>query len=242
MSPGAALRGAFAFLTPVFPPRPATPEAVGWFPVVGAAIGAVEGLLWRSVRRRWPPLPAAGLIVGADVALTGALHLDGLADSADGLFAHVLSKDRLAVMTAPDLGAFGATALGLALLGRTAALSALDASPPLLAALACGSRSVMALAIGCLPYARETGLVSAFCSTDGRRRARRAGLAGLAAALGLGALAAGGRGAVSVGSGSLAASAVLVLARRRLGGYTGDVLGAAGTVFEITGLLTAARA
>jgi adenosylcobinamide-GDP ribazoletransferase len=242
MTAGAAIRQALAFLSPVVPPGGApTPEALSWFPAAGIAIGGTEGALWRSARRRWPPLPAAALIVGADVALTGALHLDGLADTVDGLFAHQRSKDRRSIMADPNIGTFGAAALGLAIVGRTAALSAVDASPLLLAALACGSRSVMAAAIGFLPYALEAGLVSAFASPDGRSRGRRAGLVGLGIALALGALAARRRGVLAVGSGALAAGAVLVVGQQRLGGYTGDVLGAAGTTFEVVGLLAAAR-
>lgn len=241
MTTGAAIRQALAFLSPVVPPEGApTSEALSWFPTVGIAIGGTEGALWRSARRRWPPLPAAALTVGADVALTGALHLDGLADTVDGLFAHVPSKDRRSIMADPSIGTFGAVALCLAIVGRTAALSALDTSPLLLAALACGSRSAMAVAIGFLPYAQETGLASVFASSDGRRRGRRAGLAGFGVALALGALAARRRGVLAIGSGTLAAGGVLVVGQRRLGGYTGDVLGAAGTAFEVAGLLAAA--
>lgn len=237
-----ALQEAVAFLTALPAPRSApTPEALAWFPAAGAAIGAAEGALWRLARRLLPDLPAAVLAVLADAVITGGLHLDGLADAADGLFAHAPSKDRLDIMSAPDIGAFGTVALGLALIGRSAALASLEPSPLLLAALACGSRSAMATSIGCLPYARAAGLASAFAGPGGRRRALRSGLGGLGLAAAMGALAAGRRGLLAVGSGAVAAGAVLLAAKKRVGGYTGDVLGAAGSAFEVAGLLAATR-
>lgn len=241
MTAGAA-REALAFLTPLARSKEGpSPDALTWFGGVGAAIGCAEGLIWRAARRFWPDLPAAVLVTSCDALLTGALHLDGLADSADGLLAHVATKDRLDIMSAPDLGTFGAVALGIALIGRVAALAAREPSPLLLAALAGGSRATMALAIGSFPYARSVGLASAFSSPEGQGRARRAGLTGIGGALVLGALADKRRGPLAVASGLLAATTVLLAARKQLGGYTGDVLGASGTAFEVVGLLVAAR-
>jgi adenosylcobinamide-GDP ribazoletransferase len=214
---------------------------MAYFPVVGASLGTLIGLLWRATRRRLPPLPAAALVVGTDVLMTGGLHLDGLADTADGLCAHVPAKSRLEIMAEPQVGTFAAVALGVMLISRTAALAALEPSPALLAALYCSSRSVMVIGSRSLPYAREEGLATAFLPEPaGPDRALVAAVGGAGAALLLAALVAGRRGARAIVAGWASGALVLVLARRRIGGFTGDVLGAAGVVCETAGLLVAA--
>src|SRR5690349_17191095 len=82
-------------------------RALGWFPVLGAALGALVGACWWGAGRAWTPWPAAVLVVVVDLAVTGMLHVDGLADSADGLLPHADRERRLAIMRAPDVGAFG---------------------------------------------------------------------------------------------------------------------------------------
>ena len=99
------VRRALAFLTPLG--RAAVPDSrtMSWFPVVGALVGAVVGCVWWGADRLWPPAVAAALTVAADLALTGMLHVDGLADSADGLLPHLPRKRRLEVMADPAIGA-----------------------------------------------------------------------------------------------------------------------------------------
>src|ERR1700691_1861426 len=106
------LREAAAFLTPFVSgnARP-SPGAMAVFPIVGAGLGLLTGVIWGRARRMLSPLSAGVLVVAADVGLTGALHLDGVADTADGLLAHVPKRDRLAIMAEPDIGTFGAVAL-----------------------------------------------------------------------------------------------------------------------------------
>src|SRR5207248_7771705 len=82
---GASVRRAVSFLTPFGGATTPSPAALEWFPVVGAAIGLVLGGWWWLVDRAWSNAVSAGLVVAADLALTGMLHLDGLADTADGL-------------------------------------------------------------------------------------------------------------------------------------------------------------
>jgi adenosylcobinamide-GDP ribazoletransferase len=237
------LRAAISFLTPLGAgARTPSPTTMVWFPVVGAGMGWALGRAWRTGSRWWPPLPAAALVVAADVALTGALHLDGLADTADGLLAHVPARARLDIMAEPQVGTFAAVAVGVALVSRAAALSAMPPSPALLAATYCSSRSIMVLASRALPYARGEGLATSFMPTQpGADLAVGAGVAGLAGALGLAWLVGGRRGAAAVVSGWAASSAVLAAAHRRLGGFTGDVLGGAGVVAETATLIVAAR-
>lgn len=243
MRKAAEARQAFSFLTAVVPPKgEINAGAMTYFPLVGAVLGAGEGAAWRLARRRWSPLTAAALTVAGDLTLTGALHFDGLADSADGLLAHVPERARLDIMAEPQVGTFGTVAVGLALVARVAALSELEPEPLLLAALGCGSRSLMVLATRALPYARRQGLGSSFePSPDEPDPALRSAFAGLAGAAGAMVAVSGKRGLFAFASAGAAAGALLALASKRLGGYTGDVLGATGVVFETVGLIAAAK-
>lgn len=256
MSASRDLRAAVAFLTPVGggSAQP-SPAAMAWFPLVGAVTGWVLGGFWQQTRKRLPPLLAAALTLVADGMLTGALHLDGLADAADGLLAHAPRRSRLEIMADPAIGAFGAVAVSLATLSRAASLSAIAPSPALLAALYCSSRSAMVLASRLLPYARGEGLASGFLPgsragqgpspTTGRYGlaldpALGAGLAGAVSSFALARWRLGKRGARAVLAGWAGAAAVAELARRRLGGFSGDVLGAAAVICETAGLVAAA--
>jgi adenosylcobinamide-GDP ribazoletransferase len=261
------MRSALGFLT-VWPAaaRP-SPRATLWFAPVGALIGLAVGGTWWAAEQLWPPLVAAALAVAVDAALTGMLHLDGLADSGDGLLAPMDRQRRLAVMRDPHIGAFGVIVVVSILLLRTSALAVLAPDPILITGLWAASRAAMTVTLATVPYARpEGGLGSAFmghdeagdhrardsndalgrASDDNHQRvtliARRGGgiIAGLASLL-LVIIAAGALAGLAAAAGLLTGSAgVVLLAYRRLGGVTGDVLGAAGVVGETLGLLLAA--
>jgi adenosylcobinamide-GDP ribazoletransferase len=236
------VRRAVSFLTPFGGPTAPSPAALDWFPLVGVAIGAAVGGVWWLSDRAWDPHLSAAVVVAADAACTGFLHLDGLADSADGLLPPLSPERRLDVMADPAVGAFGAITLALVLLLRYGAFIALAPSVPLLAGLWCASRTVMAVAARVVPYARADeggGLASAFVA-GARRPVDRVALVGVVAAGGLAAWAGGWVGVLAVAAGLLAAVGVVELARHRIGGFTGDVLGAAGVVCETVGLLVAA--
>jgi len=233
---------ALAFLTPLGRARPPDRTTFDWFPVVGALLGAAVGLVWMGAHELWTPLVAATLAVAADVALTGALHVDGLADTADGVLPHLDRDRRLAVMSEPDVGAFGVTAVVLVLGMRVAVLASLQPDVALLAALWCGSRTVMAVAARSGPYARaEGGLATAFLGRSPVTVAAMGAVLAAALAAFLTDVDVGPAHALAgVAAVALAGAAVIALARRRLGGFTGDVLGAAGLVGETAGLLVAA--
>jgi adenosylcobinamide-GDP ribazoletransferase len=223
-------------LTPLGGATTPSPRAVRWFPVVGLLVGLAVGGVWRGAEELWPPAVAAALAVAADLALTGMLHVDGLVDSADGLLPHLDRQRRLDVMAEPTVGAFGVVVAGAVLLLRWAALASMGANVLLVAGLWVLSRTLMATVLTSVPYARGEGLASAFRGAGGT------------AVTVLGVVAASflvGRGiglpayAVLVAA-WLAGSGVVALAWRRLGGFTGDVLGAAGVVAETVGLLVAA--
>jgi adenosylcobinamide-GDP ribazoletransferase len=242
------VRAALAFLTPFPGARRPSARALPWFPVVGAALGLALGGLWWATDRLWP-LPIAALItVAADLALTGLLHLDGLADAADGLLPHLTRARRLEVMREPTVGAFGVGAVVTTVLARWVVLATLRPAPLLIAALWCASRTSMAGVVERVPYARALdgpdgpdgesgGLVSAFM---GARLPLLLAVPALAGAAALAAIWSVPAGPVAVGAAVLTFGAVLAFAHRRLGGFTGDVLGAAGILAETVGLLVAA--
>ena len=244
-----------AFLTPIGRAEVPDPGSLLWFPAVGAAIGAVLGLAWWGLSKVWPPGVVAAMVIAADLALTGMIHIDGLIDTADGLLPpHADRERRLQVMKDPAAGSFGVAAVVAVLLLRWSALAVIVPSVPLLIGIWAASRSMMAVVPLSVPYARpEGGLVSAFIDRDstsspgsgGRwtspARVRAVvlvfgGLVALAGCLGWRPLG----GAVALAAGLVAAAGVVWLARRRLGGFTGDVLGAAGVVGETVALVVAA--
>lgn len=236
---GGGARQALAFLTPVGGAVTPTPAALAWFPLVGLALGSAVGGVWWGADRLWPPAVAAAVAVVADIGLTGMLHLDGLVDAADGLLPHLSPARRLEVMAEPTVGAYGVVAGVAVVVLRVAALAALRPSVVLLAALWCLSRTAMAVAAARLPYARAgSGLADAFVGHGRRPGWWAAG--GLAMAVALAVVWRPVAGSAVVLAAVLGAMAVLVLGVRRLGGFTGDVLGAAGVVAETVGLVVAA--
>jgi adenosylcobinamide-GDP ribazoletransferase len=229
------MREALAFLTVVGRPAPPTPRALRWFPVVGAAIGALVGSVWWLADQAFPPLLAAVLVVAVDLAVTGGLHADGLVDAADGLLPHATRERRLEIMRTPDLGAFGAATLGVVLLARVGAFAARPADVGLVVALWCTARTVVAVAPAVLPYARDEGLASTLIATPASALTALALLPAAALAV----VTVGWVGAAALAAAVLGAAAVLLLARHRVGGFTGDVLGAAIVVAETVGLVVA---
>jgi len=215
-------------------------DAAWAFPLVGAGIGGVAAFAFLLVQLLglgdWP---AALLAVLAGLAMTGALHEDGLADTADGLIGGHDRDTRLAIMRDSRHGTFGVLAIVLSVLLRASALAAIGeavhAGLALIAAHA-ASRAALPVAMRALMPARTEGLGAA----AGRPRTPLA-IAALAIGM-LITLAALGpaRGAIAFGLAGAAVFAMGMLAHRRIGGYTGDVLGACQQLGEIVMLLTAA--
>jgi adenosylcobinamide-GDP ribazoletransferase len=231
------VRAALAFLTPL-PVGAARPDTrtLRWLPVAGAVIGLVVGGSWWAAAEVLPVLVAAAVVVLVDVAVTGALHLDGLADSADGLLGHLDGPDRRrAVMAAPDVGAFGAVAVGTVLLLRFSAFASVVPDVAVVVALWSASRGAMAVALVTVPYVGG-GLGAAFLGGSRLPVLVASGAVPLAVALLADEPAVAVAAVVAAG---LAGAVVVAAARRRLGGITGDVLGAAGVVAETVGLVVA---
>jgi len=159
-----ALVAAVAFLTRIPVPRSLelgaddVARAAAWFPLVGAGLGAVTGLVAVGLAHRLPPLLAAALAVGLLALLTGALHFDALADTADA--AGATTRERaLEIMRDHAIGTYGALALLLDVTIRVAAVGSLvhhHAVADLTAAVAL-ARAVPVCIASVLPYARAGG-------------------------------------------------------------------------------------
>ena len=215
-------------------------DAAWAFPLVGAGIGAAAAFAFLLAQLvglgDWL---AALLAVLTGIALTGALHEDGLGDAADGLIGGRDRDHALAVMRDSRLGTFGVLAIVASVLLRSAALvgigDAVHAGLGLIAAHA-ASRAVLPIAMRTMTPARADGL-----GVEAGRPSASVATAAMTIGV-LISLAALGpiRGAIALGAASAAVFASGMLARRRIGGYTGDVLGAFQQIGEIVVLLTAA--
>ncbi|MCS6803181.1 MAG: adenosylcobinamide-GDP ribazoletransferase [Chloroflexota bacterium] len=198
-------------------------SAVRWGPLVGLFLGALLAAADLALAPWVGPAVRAVILVALLAALTGALHLDGLADSADGLLVHRSPADRLAIMRDPRTGGFGVVAVTLVVLAKVAALTELEGAlrtPALLITPALARWTIVALA-RLLPDAR-VGLGSVWRAGSG------GGAFVLATALALlpAVILAGLAGVVLAGAAALTAAGVGLFSRARIGGVTGDVLGA----------------
>jgi adenosylcobinamide-GDP ribazoletransferase len=187
----------------------------------------------------FPVAVAAVLAVTADLVLTGLLHLDGLCDAADGLLPPMTRTRRLEVMASSDVGAFGSGVCALVLLTRVLCFASLRPTALLPMALWAASRAYMALVMTRVPYARGPGgLASAFVE-QATATVAVTSLVAIGASVALATTWRPLAGSAAVVAALLAAVATTTLAWRRIGGFTGDVLGAAGTVGETVGLVVA---
>lgn len=210
--------------------------AIGYFPLVGALIGLLLAVADWSLARFVPLEPRAVLLLAAGVALTRALHLDGLMDSCDGLFGGSAPARRLEIMRDSHLGAFGVLGGALDLLARYAALVTLagPARPVALVLAPVLGRFALAWAIARYPYAREEGLGAAFKVAA---RGRDLALAALfTVAIGAAAWLPWGLALVPVTIVVTWCIARAVL--RRVPGFTGDTYGALNEVVELLVLFT----
>ena len=256
---------ALQFLTRVPVPRrlgfdPAWLQAcLRHFPLVGVCVGAWAAAIFWLALLLWPPLVASTISLVATVWLTGAFHEDGLADTCDALGGTVSRERALAIMKDSRIGSYGAVALVLALVLKVTAVAGMASSAqtdgPAWAAMAviwshAVSRAAPVWLVWRLPYAGSTE------HSKAKPLATRLSGSGLAVALvwvgvasGAAVLVAAWTGAsswiaalwVAVSALAACASATLCCARwlrRRLGGFTGDTLGATQQIVELAGLLT----
>jgi adenosylcobinamide-GDP ribazoletransferase len=213
----------------------------GWaFPLVGVVIGLLGGIAFSLAAALGLPAPAAALIaLGVSLAATGAIHEDGLADTVDGFGGGADRERKLAIMRDHHIGAYGVLALLLSVGLRVAALTAIADGGRVAAALI----AAHALARGGLPTvlyaldpARNDGQGAAAGRPEPVTAAVAAAIGAVLALFGLGVVA--GIGAVIAAGAAMAL--VALLARRQIGGYTGDVLGAIEQTGEVVMLLAGA--
>jgi len=214
---------------PKGPPR--LGRAAIWFPWVGLALG---GLLWgvqSAGLRLWGPGVTGVLVTVAWAALTGGLHLDGLADCGDGLLPPVDRERRLAILADPRVGSFGAIALVAVLLLKAATAGVVAPAGLLMATV--WSRWLLLWAAR-QPQARPGGMGASFAADLTPATLVWAAIAPLAV------LAMGGdwlTGGVAVAAAVGVTAGLVALARARLGGVTGDVYGAVVELAETAILL-----
>ncbi len=210
-------------------------SAWAW-PLVGAAVGTIAAVsaslaLWLGLG----PASAAALAIAAQIAATGALHEDGLADCADGFWGGQDRTRRLEIMKDSRIGTYGVLALVVSFVLRWSLVMSLIGSghlfAPLIAAGAL-SRAPMAALMHVLPNARGAGLAA----TTGRPDRETVILSGVWAML-IAILLTGFAALPAILAVALAAGGVAAIAGRRIGGQTGDVLGAAQQVGESAALM-----
>ncbi len=223
-------------------------RAAAWFPVVGLLLGLVLSAADWLLLRMFSPFLAGGLVVALWAALTGGLHLDGLADCGDGLLASTKPERRLDIMRDPRLGAFGVLVLVVFLILKVLSVGALPAlalfsaqlngwqvaawlpAGPLVLATVCARWLI--LPMGRQPGARPGGL-----GADFALGLRPVGLWVAGAVLVVVALLGGPRAIVAVVLAHVVAWLIGQAALRRLGGVTGDILGLTVELSELTVLL-----
>jgi adenosylcobinamide-GDP ribazoletransferase len=215
--------------------------ASSWaFPLVGAGVGAIAALAFFAAQLLSLGDAAAALLaVLAGIIVTGGLHEDGIADTADGFGGGSDRAGKLAIMRDSRQGSYGILALVFSIGLRTAALATIG--DPLLAGLALlaahtASRGVLPAMMRLLPSARPDGL-GASAGKPSIPVAITAAVIGIGFALAtLGPV----RGGVALAISIAVVAAAAMLAHRQIGGYTGDVLGAFQQIGEIVMLLAAA--
>jgi len=230
---------AFAFLTRIPVPGAAgfdgddVARAAAWFPLVGMALGGIYGLAAALLRNHLPSLVLAGLLVLLDVLFTGALHFDGLADTADGFGGGKNLEDTLRIMRDHLIGSYGGVALALVVTLKVTAFSMIlqqsNWLPALLLTPALGRWSILLLTAA-LPYARQS---ASAIQGMGRRSLAWGTVLMLAATCASLSIRAGIALLVVV-----AVSAVFGLyCKRQIKGITGDTLGANVQLCESAALL-----
>ena len=210
------------------------------YPLVGALVGLLAAVVLLAAQGiGLPPILCALLAVATLVLVTGALHEDGLADLADGFGGGRDRNAKLAIMRDSRIGSYGVLALIFSVALRSVSLAAVEQPWQAVAALIAAqslSRGGLSAIMAFLPTARTDGLAAQVGRPGGGAALTAILLAGLLALLLLDWMAA----LWALLACLLIQAAVAVLARRQIGGYTGDVLGAAQQLGEIAVLLVLA--
>ena len=236
-----AFRAAFTFLTRIpvggFPYPPKTWAWISiWFPLVGAILGGLQALVWIGLDGHSDPTRAI-IVVGLSILITGGFHEDGLSDSADALGGAYDKENVLRILKDSRIGAFGALALILALMLKISLLVDLGEMAPIGLVLGQSlSRALPVVQLGIQPYVRreDPEAKSREVARSGRAQAGIAllwalGLLGMASGLGVPASGLFGMVIAMVGVATVFGGYV----QRRVGGLTGDFMGAIQQLSEL---------
>lgn len=210
-------------------------QAAWAFPLAGLAVTIPACIV--ALFALWIGLPetiAAGLLLAVQIVLTGAMHEDGLADTADGFWGGFTPERRLEIMKDSQIGTYGVLSLvvsiGLRWLALTTVLTTVGVWPVL--ALAVLSRAVMPVLMFSLPNARNSGL-----SQSVGRPSAALMFIGLVLALFISVAIIGSSTVAIAAAMGLTTLGIALIARAKIGGQTGDVLGTGQNIAELTGLL-----
>ena len=229
---------ALSFLTILpCPKRESTVEeygrASGWFPVIGAVLGAILYASALLFHRLFSPLPASALVVAIWAFVTRGFHLDGLADTFDGIGGGFDRESRLAVMKDSRLGTFGGTALAAVLLLKTVILAEFGGRLEVLVLAPVLGRWGILIAMRYFPSARPGGMGDTFRKHCGHAQITLGSLAALWAVLLLSGLS--GLPLLVIVPALTALFSLWI--KRLLGGLTGDSYGAVCEIMELATLL-----
>jgi adenosylcobinamide-GDP ribazoletransferase len=238
---------ALRFMTIIPVPSSDAPIAPDWlsrcakyFPAVGIGVGLASAVVLLLADRIWGPVVASLLAVATSIAVTGALHEDGLADTADGLGGGASVEKRLAIMKDSRIGTYGTLALVFSLSLRVTALADMPAWTAAVALIAAhaAARVTPIFVMNALPYAGDTAAMKV-SYTEAPVSAHDRAFALIVVLCALLPLAFVSLLSVIAGLllGAALAAAATLWARQRINGYTGDILGAIEQMFEIGFLL-----
>lgn len=211
---------------------------VPWFPIVGALVGVVVAGVYAGAQWILPSFVSAVVAVAFGVWITGAFHEDGLADTADALGGMAAPDHARRILKDPTLGTYGVCALVFSLLVRVGLVASFDVRTAfvLLPVAHAMSRAGAVALLGRRAVAHETGLGAAYASGVTKNQIALA----IAAGCGIGVIGLGPVVVVAAAGTALVCALVGSAARRRIGGVTGDVLGAAEQLSEVVVLSVAA--
>lgn len=204
---------------------------VVWFPLAGAAIGALAGGIGALAFQWTAPLVAGALAVTVGLLVTGAFHEDGLGDIADAFGGGYTVERRLEIMKDSRHGTYGVAAMSASIVVRVVALGSMPSGAALFASAVAAhaiARGAAVALMATVPLARHSGLGADY----GQATTRTRGVITVAMAAALGSVAVGWWAAPAIGVALVAVLAVGALARHKIGGISGDVLGAAEQVSE----------
>lgn len=215
-------------------------QACALLPLVGVVVGVCgAGVLWLAQAIGLPTIAAAATALAATILLTGALHEDGLADVADGFGGGLEKARKLEIMRDSRIGSYGVIAIGLSLILRVVLIEDIASQIENFWGLAGAviaihvlGRGMLPAIMAALPLARGDGLAARAERPSGGKAGAALTLTLVIALLCLGPAA----GFIATLAAGFAIIVMAWLARRQIGGYTGDVLGASEQVAEIAAL------